>query len=184
MSGAPRLPRGAAPILGCSCGEPGAFLIAVPRPGLLAGHRPIIACARCRDEACGRGRDGQEIGPLRDRAGRRADAFPSLAGEAARVGWPRRHVGDLRHDLAALRRDWVDVVFGWVLREGGTHLVSLDHPEGAAGVARAFAPEPCRAYFWDGVALSELDDCDALAARLADARSARDAVRAFAEGRR
>jgi hypothetical protein len=182
MAIAPRLPRGQQAPRGCSCGMAGEFLIAVPF-GPPGERRPFVACRACRDEACGRGKDGEVIGRLWERAGRELEAFAALACEAARVGWPRRFVGDLRHDRDAIDADYLRRPFGWILRPSGTHVALPANPERVRQVAEAFRPEPCRFYLWDGVALRELDQ-EELAGELERARREAEVALAAREAAR
>ena len=100
--------------------------------------------------------------------------YEALLAEAQRVGWPERFETDLTtHDRAALEKRDPALPFAWVLNRAATYLAfPSPSPVDGAGhyaqdmpaiCARAFGREDCRWYWWDGLALHEVETAEQLA---------------------
>jgi hypothetical protein len=102
-------------------------------------------------------------------------AYLALSQEAGAVGWPKSFREDLTvHDRRQCEQMDPRTPFAWILRECGTHMVSVQ-PEpidgvgntGASLIRDCFAPgswgDKARYYTWDGRTLREVADHKALA---------------------
>jgi hypothetical protein len=106
--------------------------------------------------------------------------YQALLAEARRVGWPERFETDLTiHDRAALAARDPALPFAWVLNRGATYLAFPGaSPVDGAGhyahdmpaiCARAFGAVDCRWYWWDGIALHDVQTATRLANCLREA---------------
>jgi hypothetical protein len=103
----------------------------------------------------------QPMVPLGEREERLADhAYQRLCDESRRRGWPEAFTDDLhQHDRAFIRKMYAEhpeeIVFLWVLRECGTHMLDLTLGGGELGgwaslerAIETMSGEQCLVYFF------------------------------------
>lgn len=129
-------------------------------------------------------------GAVLDRWHRRA--YLAISEEAGAVGWPKHFAEDLTvHDRRQLGTMDPSQPFAWILRESGTHIITLvedgrDRAYHAGKFIRdCFGPgswgDQARYYTWDGSRLREVADHEALARWADDTSRAIVAARKRAE---
>lgn len=85
-------------------------------------------------------------------------AFKAIVEEAESIGWPKHYSDDLYvHDRDAIE-EHKPTVFGWSLRETGTHIMfpKSDYGLFLAKYIATGSGQTSREYWWDGSKLTEV----------------------------